>query len=41
VIVIILTMDKYDESEAKVIDDQAQKFLTTKNESKFLHYYNR
>eukprot|EP00026_Physarum_polycephalum_P004933 Phypoly_transcript_04959.p1 GENE.Phypoly_transcript_04959~~Phypoly_transcript_04959.p1 ORF type:complete len:625 (-),score=55.40 Phypoly_transcript_04959:55-1929(-) len=33
--------NKYEESEAKVIDDQAQEFLNTKNESKFLHYYNR
>jgi len=33
--------NKYEESEAKVIDDQAQQFLTTKNESRFLHYYNR
>jgi len=33
--------NKYEESEAKVIDDESQKFLSHKNESRFLHYYNR
>lgn len=33
--------NKYEESEAKVIDDKAQQFITDKNESRFLHYYNR
>jgi len=33
--------NKYDESEAKVIDNQAQQYITDKKESRFLHYYNR
>lgn len=33
--------NKYEESEAKVIDDKSQQYISDKNESRFLHYYNR
>lgn len=33
--------NKYEESEAKVIDDQSQQYISNKKESRFLHYYNR
>jgi len=33
--------NKYEESEAKAIDDKSQSYIVQKNDSRFLHYYNR